>query len=71
MQLEKKDAEFAAQVFIDYYKNFDRIDDYLRKVKLERVAEMPTPLFGMGPEDDMFCDFTMSPEDMELECRVL
>ena len=28
MQLEKKDAEFAAQVFIDYYKNFDRIDDY-------------------------------------------
>ena len=71
MQLEKKDAEFAAQVFIDYYKNFDRIDDYLRKVKLERVAEMPTPLFGMGPEDDMFCDFTMSPEDMEFECRVL
>ena len=40
MQLEKKDVEFAAQVFIDYYKNFDRIDDYLRKVKLERVAEM-------------------------------
>ena len=71
MHLEKKDAEFAAQVFIDYYKNFDRIDDYLRKVKLERVAEMPTPLFGMGPEDDMFCDFTMSPEDMEFECRVL
>ena len=29
MQLEKKDvSEFAAQVFIDYYKNFDRIDDY-------------------------------------------
>ena len=30
------------------------------KVKLERVAEMPTPLFNMDPEDDMFCDFTMS-----------
>ena len=30
-----------------------------------------SPLFGMGPEDDMFCDFTMSPEDMEFECRVL
>ena len=33
---------------------------------------MPTPLFGMGPEDDSALDdFTMSPQDMEFECRVL
>ena len=40
-------------------------------IKLERVTEMPTPLFNMNPEDDMFCDFTMSPEDIKFECRVL
>ena len=69
--LSQTDSVYAAQVFIDYYKGFDRIDDYLRKVKLERIAEMPTSLPGMGPEDDMFSDFTMHPQDMEFECRVL
>ena len=67
--LSKQDAEFVGQVFIDYYANFDRIDDYLRKVKLEKMAERPASLFGMGPEDDMFQDFTMHPNDMEFACR--
>tara|TARA_Y100000593_G_scaffold54358_2_gene101617 strand:+ start:761 stop:1897 length:1137 start_codon:yes stop_codon:yes gene_type:complete len=69
--LSHVDSLHAAQIFIDYYTGFDRIDDYLRKVKLERIAEMPTSLPGMGPEDDMFSDFTMNPEDMEFEVRVL
>ena len=56
MILTKQDAQYASQVFIDYYKNFGRIDDYLRKVKLERMEDMPTPLFGYGPEDEMFQD---------------
>ena len=30
---------------------------------------MPTPLFGYGPEDEMFQDFTMHPEDMQFVCR--
>ena len=67
--LSKQDAEFVAQVFIDYYANFDRIDDYLRKVKLEKMAERPSPLFGYGSEDDMFQDFTMHPQDMDIVCR--
>ena len=71
MILEHKDAEYAARVFIDYYKDFGRIDDYLRKVKLERIAEMPVSLPGMGPEDDMFSDFTMHPQDMQFECRIM
>ena len=45
--LSKQDAEFVGQVFIDYYANFDRIDDYLRKVKLEKMAERPSSLFGI------------------------
>ena len=36
--LSKQDAEYVGQIFIDYYSNFDRIDDYLRKVKLDIVA---------------------------------
>ena len=69
--LSHADSLHAAQVFIDYYKGFDRIDDYLRKVKLERMDSLPTSLPGMGPEDDMFSDFTMHPQDMEFEVRVL
>ena len=69
MILNKQDAQFASQIFIDYYKNFGRIDDYLRKVKLERMEDIPTPLFGYGPEDEMFQDFTMHPEDMQFVCR--
>ena len=69
MILTKQDAQYASQVFIDYYKNFGRIDDYLRKVKLERMEDLPTPLFGYGPEDEMFQDFTMHPEDMQFVCR--
>ena len=69
MILERTDALHAANVFIDYFANFGRIDDYLRKVKLERMSNYPTSLPGMGPQDDMFDDFTMHPNDMEFECR--
>ena len=69
MQLDKEDALYAANVFVDYFSSFGRIDDYLRKVKLERMSNYPTSLPGMGPQDDMFSDFTMHPNDMEFECR--
>ena len=69
MMLDKQDALYAANVFVDYFSSFGRIDDYLRKVKLERMSNYPTSLPGMGPQDDMFNDFTMHPNDMEFECR--
>jgi hypothetical protein len=69
MLLDKEDALYAANVFVDYFSSFGRIDDYLRKVKLERMSNYPTSLPGMGPQDDMFSDFTMHPNDMEFECR--
>jgi hypothetical protein len=69
MILNREDALYAANIFIDYFQNFGRIDDYLRKVKLERMSNYPTSLPGMGPQDDMFSDFTMHPNDMEFECR--
>ena len=65
MILDKKDAIYAANIFVSYYKDFGRIDDYLRKVKLERMSNYPTALPGMGPEDEFFSDFDMHPSDME------
>lgn len=69
MILKREDALYAANVFVDYFANFHRIDDYLRRVKLERMENYPVSLPGLGPEDDMFNDFTIHPEDMEFECR--
>ena len=69
MILNRTDALYAANVFVDYFSNFGRIDDYLRKVKLERMSNYPTSLPGLGPEDDMFSNFDMHPNDMEFECR--
>jgi hypothetical protein len=69
MILNREDALYASNVFVDYFASFGRIDDYLRKVKLERMSNYPTSLPGMGPQDDMFSDFTMHPNDMEFECR--
>ena len=69
MILNRSDALYAANVFVDYFASFGRIDDYLRKVKLERMSNYPTSLPGMGPQDDMFSDFNMHPNDMEFECR--
>ena len=69
MILNREDALYAANVFVDYFASFGRIDDYLRKVKLERMSNYPTSLPGMGPQDDMFHDFTMHPKDMEFKCR--
>ena len=69
MILNRKDALYAANVFVDYFASFGRIDDYLRKVKLERMSNYPTSLPGMGPQDDMFDDFSIHPNDMEFDCR--
>ena len=41
----------------EYFNEFKGIEDYLRRVKLERMSKFPTALPGMGPEDDMFTDF--------------
>ena len=69
MILNRDDAIYAANVFMDYFSNFNRIDDYLRRVKLERMSNYPTSLPGLGPEDDMFSDFEINHNDMDFECR--
>ena len=52
---------------LDYFSNTGRIDEYLRNVKLDRMGPSTCALFGMGPEDDLFTDFDMHPDDMHIK----
>lgn len=69
MILSESDAYYAANVFENYFAKFDRIDDYMRKVKLDRVSNMPPTLPGYNLEDDMFQEFDMHPSEMNIEVR--
>jgi hypothetical protein len=70
MILSHEDARFASNYFRDYFENFERIDEYFRKVKLERMEKIPQPLFGFSIGDDMFSDFSIHPEDMDIHFRL-
>ena len=63
--LSKEDAIHCAKVFKDYFGNFDRIDQYMKDQKLNSLSEIPSSLFP--PEEDLFSDFSMHPNDMDLE----
>jgi|TARA_B110000908_G_C10211559_1_gene430529 hypothetical protein len=67
MILEKQDTFYVAHKVMNYFKDFNRIDDYFRSRKIERVKNMPAGLPGMSIEDDLFQDFDMHPEDMDFE----
>ena len=67
MNLNREQALHCAQYMEDYYHHFDRIDDYMRSQKMGQIAEMPVCLPGCGPEEDLFSDFTIHPDDMEFE----
>lgn len=66
-KLSQEQAIYVANIFSNYFDRFGRIDDYIRDQKLNSLSERPSGLPGMGPEDDLFSDFSMSPMDMNLE----
>lgn len=64
VNLTKEDAIYISNAFGEYFSHLDRIDDYMREQKLESLVDMPrNPLFP--PEDDLFSDFSMHPNDMD------
>jgi hypothetical protein len=67
MSLSREQAIYCANVFSNYFDKFERIDDYIRDQKLNSLSDRPPGLPGMGPEDDLFSDFTMHPKDMDFE----
>ena len=60
--LSEEKSIWAADQFIEYYSKFNRIDDYLRYVKKSRMDNALGKLFG--PEDEIFSDFDVHPNDM-------
>ena len=67
MKLTKEQALYCAKIFQDYFGNFERIDEYMRDQKLKSLDDMPTSLPGCGPEEDLFSDFSVHPNDMQFE----
>lgn len=67
MILNKEDAYYAANIFHDFFGKFERIDDYMREQKADRMKSYPQSLPGMGPETDLFDKFDMHPNDMAIE----
>ena len=67
-KLNREDALYCSGIFNDYFGQFDRVDQYMKDQKLAQLEDsVSASLPGMGPEDDLFTDFTMSPEDMDFE----
>ena len=65
--LTKEEALHCDNVFTNYFGQFNRIDQYMRDQKMAQIETIPSPLPGMGLDSDMFDDFDMSPEVMDLE----
>ena len=65
MILSHTDALFAANAFDEFFGSIDRIDEYMRRIKMERMDEFPPSLPGMGPEEDLFSNFDIHPSEME------
>ena len=67
MILNREDSIYAATKLMEYFRDFNRIDDYFRARKIERVKDIPSPLPGMSMEDDLFQEFDMHPQDMDFK----
>jgi hypothetical protein len=67
--LSPDNAIWAANKFIEYYSQFNRIDDYLRFVKSSRLEYSSGKLYG--PENEIFSDFTIHPNDMKFSIHIV
>jgi len=65
MIVSEDDAVWAANEFIDYFKNFSSIEDYLRYVKKE-VIDQTNQLI---PLQDEFFNEDIHPEEMEFDIK--
>lgn len=65
--MTKDDALKCVDVIKNYFDEFDNIEDYIRRQKLAKVDLIPASLPGMGIENDLFTDFSISPNDMDFE----
>mgnify|MGYP001183786772 CR=1 FL=1 len=66
-KVDTSKAEWAADKFIDYFKNFSSIEDYLRFAKGEAVSSMAT-IPGIS-DKDAFLNEDIHPQDMDFEVK--
>lgn len=67
--LTESQALQCADVFNNYFGQFDRIDQYMRDQKLDQISTIPTPLPGFGMQNLFFNSWDMHPSDMDIEIR--
>ena len=67
MKIQTSTATKSANIIIDFFSNIDRIDDYFRLRKIERVKNLPPSIPGFGLEDEIFQNYEMAPNDMDIE----
>jgi len=65
MIVSESDAVWAANEFIDYFKNFSSIEDYLRYVKKEVIDQTNQ----LTPLHDEFFNEDIHPEEMEFDIK--
>ena len=46
--LSKEEALHCANIFNDYFGQFERIDQYMRDQKMAQIESLPQSLPGMG-----------------------
>ena len=63
-KLTKDQALVCSKMFSDYFDRYENVEQYMRDQKLNSMNEKPINLPGMGPEDDLFCDYSIHPNDM-------
>ena len=61
--LTKEDAIYISGIFENYFGNFHSIDEYMRDQKLGTLSDISSNCL-FPPEDELFSDFTMHPNDM-------
>ena len=65
MKVSEDDAVWAANEFIDYFKNFSSIEDYLRYVKKEVISQTNQ----LTPLQDEFFNEDIHPNEMEFDIK--
>ena len=68
MIISETDAIWGADKFIDYFKNFKTIEDYLRNAKNEAIGKRTTMIFGCSHKDE-FLNEDIHPSEMEFEVK--
>ena len=67
MIISEKDATWAADEFIDYFKNFTNLEEYLRHVKKAVIKQSSS----LGDPKEDFFNMDIHPEDMEFDIRLV